>query len=88
MSLANCLCLIVAAPLSGHLSDRLIVYYRTKRGAWSPEDRLRVTLPGALTLVPLSVLISGLLTEYVPGTLGLVLNLICLFVSGFGVKLF
>ena len=85
MPLANCLRLLVGAPLAGRLSDRIIVYYRKKRGVWYPEDRLRVTLPSALTLVPLSVLISALLTEYVPGTLGLMLNLICLFVSGLGV---
>jgi len=75
---------MIGAPLSGRISDRIIVYYRKKRGAWYPEDRLRVTLPAALTLVPLSVLISALLTVYVPGTLGLMLNLICLFISGFG----
>ena len=45
-----------------------------------------VTLPGALVLVPLSVLLSGLLTGYLPGTLGLVLNLLCLFVNELGVK--
>ena len=83
--LANFLRLLVGAPLSGHLSDRIVVYYRRKRGTWYPEDRLRVTLPSALTLIPLSVLIFALLTEYVPGTLGLILNLICLFVSGLGV---
>jgi len=33
------------------------------------------------------VLISGLLTEYVPGTLGLVLNLVCLFANGLGVDI-
>ena len=85
MSLANLLRLLVGAPLAGYLSDRIVVYYRKKRGAWYPEDRLRVTLPSALTLVPLSVLISALLTEFVPGTLGLILNLLCLFVSGLGV---
>ena len=85
MSLANCLRLLVGAPLAGYLSDRIVVYYRKKRGAWYPEDRLRVTLPSALILAPLSVLISALLTEYLPGTLGLMLNLICLFASGFGV---
>ena len=85
MSLANHLRLLVGAPLSGRISDRIVVYYRKKRGIWYPEDRLRVTIPAALTLVPLSVLISALLTEYVPGTLGLTLNLICLFLSGFGV---
>jgi MFS family permease len=85
MSLTSCLGL-VGAPLSGHISDRLVVYYRKKRGGeWYPEDRLRAALPGALILVPLSVLLSGLLTEYVPGTLGLVLNLVCLFMNGLGV---
>jgi hypothetical protein len=85
MSLANCLRLLVGARLSGRLSDRIVVYYRKKRGTWYPEDRLRIALPSLLTLVPLSVLISALLTEYVPGTLGLILNLVCLFVNGFGV---
>ena len=87
MPLTSCLCPgIVSAPLAGHLSDRIIVYYRNKRGGnWYPEDRLRAALPAALTLVPLSVLISGLLTKYVPGTLGLVLNLVCIFINGFGV---
>jgi MFS family permease len=78
---------LVGAPLAGRLSDRIVVYYRKKRGVWYPEDRLRAALPAALILVPLSVLISGLLTEYVPGTLGLTLNLVCLFVNGFGVIL-
>jgi hypothetical protein len=83
--LTNCPCL-VGAPVSGRLSDQIILYYRKKRGGvWYPEDRLRATLPGALIFVPLSVLISGLLTEYVPGTLGLVLNLVCLFADGMGV---
>ena len=76
---------LVGAPLAGRLSDRIVVYYRKKRGGeWYPEDRLRATLLGAL-IVPLSVLASGLLTEYVPGTLGLTLNLVCLFMNGFGV---
>ena len=83
--MTNCLRL-VGAPLSGRLSDRIILYYRKKRGSvWYPEDRLRAALPGALIFVPLSVLISGLLTEYVPGTLGLVLNFVCLFANGLGV---
>ena len=77
---------LVGAPLSGRLSDRIIIYYRKKRdGVWYPEDRLRAALPGALIFVPLSMLFSGLLTEYVPGTLGLVLNLVCLFANGLGV---
>jgi hypothetical protein len=51
-----------------------------------PEDRLRAALPGALILLPLSVLLSGVFTRYVSGTLGLVLNMGCLFVSGIGVR--
>ena len=63
-----------------------MLYYRRKRGGvWYPEDRLRAALPGALIFVPLSMLIYGLLTEYVPGPLGLVLNLVCLFANGLGV---
>ena len=77
---------LVGAPLSGRLSDQIIVYYRKKRGSvWYPEDRLRAALPGALILVPLSILISAILTEYVPGTLGLMLNFVCLFANGLGV---
>ena len=74
-------------PLAGRLSDQIVVYYRKKRGGeWYPEDRLRATLPGAL-IASFPVLASGLLIEYIPGTLGLVLNLACLFINGFGVTL-
>jgi hypothetical protein len=52
-----------------------------------PEDRLRATLPGAMVLVPVSVLLSGLITQFVEGQrVGLVLNLICFFINGFGVR--
>lgn len=78
---------IVGAPIAGRLSDRVIVRWREKRnGRLVPEDRLRAALPGALILLPLSVLLSGVFTHYVPGTLGLVLNTVCLFVSGIGVR--
>ena len=36
-------------------------------------------------MVPLSVLFSGLVTQFVPGRVGLVLNLVALFVNGLGV---
>ncbi|PPQ91937.1 hypothetical protein CVT25_000980 [Psilocybe cyanescens] len=76
----------VGAPLAGTISDKVVIYYRKSRGGvWYPEDRLRATLIGALIFIPLSVLGSGLLTEYVPGRVGLVLNLICLFFNGLGV---
>jgi len=37
--------------------------------------------------VPFSVLFSGLFTQFVEGPIGLVLNLICLFINGIGVIL-
>jgi hypothetical protein len=52
-----------------------------------PEDRLRATLWGAATLTPLSVLAAGFITQYVEGPVGLVLNLVCLFLNGLGVCL-
>lgn len=58
---------------------------KARGGAWCPEDRLRITYIGTLFLVPLSILFSGLITRYVDGRLGLILNLICLFANGLGV---
>jgi hypothetical protein len=76
----------VGAPIAGRISDRILVAWREKRnGRLVPEDRLRAALPGALVLLPLSVLLSGVFTHYVAGTTGLVLNMVCLFVSGIGV---
>jgi len=78
---------IVGAPIAGRLSDRVIVRWREKRnGCLVPEDRLRAALPGALILLPLPVLLSGVFTHYVSGTLGLVLNMLCFFISGIGVR--
>ncbi|KAH9483455.1 Itaconate transport protein [Psilocybe cubensis] len=77
---------MIGAPLAGSISDKVVIYYRKSRGGeWYPEDRLRTTLIGGLIFVPLSVLMSGLLTTYVPGKLGLALNLVCLFINGLGV---
>ena len=68
------------------ISDRLVVKWRKRRGSqWVPEDRLRATIPGALFLVPVSILACGLVIKYVDGTLGIVLNCICLFMNGLGV---
>ena len=76
----------MGAPIAGRISDRIVVQWREKRGGrWVPEDRLRAALPGALILLPLSVLLSGVFTHYVAGTTGLMLNMGCLFVSGIGV---
>ncbi|CAA7262068.1 unnamed protein product [Cyclocybe aegerita] len=77
---------MIGAPLAGRTSDQLVIRYQKARGGvWYPEDRLRATILGALFLVPLSVLFSGLLTEYIHGRVGLMLNLICLFMNGIGV---
>jgi hypothetical protein len=79
--------LIVGAPIAGRISDRVIVRWREKRnGCLVPEDRLRAALPGALIFLPIPVLLSGVFTHYVPGTLGLVLNMLCFFISGIGVR--
>ncbi|KAF9009717.1 major facilitator superfamily domain-containing protein [Cyathus striatus] len=79
---------MIGAPLAGRISDKIVTRWREKRGGvWYPEDRLRATLSGALFFVPVSVLVSGLLTEYVHGKLGLVLNLFCLFLNGIGVDI-
>jgi hypothetical protein len=70
------------------LSDRSVIRWRRRRGGvWVPEDRLRAALFGAATFVPLSIVLCGLITHYVEGTLGLVLNLVCFFFNGLGVDL-
>ena len=53
-----------------------------------PEDRLRATYIGGLVFVPMSILLSGFITHFIPGTLGIVLNLMCLFMNGIGVSVF
>ncbi|KAJ8093432.1 hypothetical protein PM082_020289 [Marasmius tenuissimus] len=78
----------VGAPFAGWLSDKVVTRMRRKRGGvWCPEDRLRPTLLGAALCVPLSVLGVGIITKYVPGTVGLTLNMICFFFNGFGVDM-
>ena len=72
--------------MAGRLSDRIVAKWKAKRGYWYPEDRLRASIPGALILVPFSMLFSGLVTRYVDGTPGLVLNLVCFFINGLGVS--
>ena len=77
----------VGAPLAGRLADRTVVKWRKRRGGvWIPEDRLRASLWGAGVFVPMSVLLSGLTIKYVPGTPGIVLNLMWLFMNGIGVR--
>ncbi|KAI0713732.1 MFS general substrate transporter [Earliella scabrosa] len=79
---------IIGAPLAGRLADRTVVKWRKRRGGvWIPEDRLRASLWGAGVFVPMSVLLSGLTIKYVPGTPGIVLNLMWLFMNGIGVDI-
>ncbi|KAF7777737.1 hypothetical protein Agabi119p4_3809 [Agaricus bisporus var. burnettii] len=79
---------MIGAPLAGRISDRVIVRWKKKRGGiWYPEDRLRATLLGGLLLAPLSVLGCGLVTHYVPGKVGLALNMLFFFFNGLGVDI-
>lgn len=76
----------VGSVISGRLSDRLVIKWRKERGdCWVPEDRLRASVFGIAVLCPMSVLLSGVVTTFVRGYLGLVLNLSCLFFNGAGV---
>ena len=67
----------------------MVVNWRKKRGnKWVPEDRLRATIYGAGVMVPCSILFAGIVTQYVKGTLGLVLNGVLFFMNGLGVRRF
>ncbi|KAJ3562127.1 hypothetical protein NP233_g9768 [Leucocoprinus birnbaumii] len=72
----------VGAPIAGRISDIMVVKYKQKRGYWYPEDRLRAAIFGFY--LPLNVICFALITKYVPGMLGLVLLLLCLFLNGVG----
>ncbi|KAF9261790.1 hypothetical protein L218DRAFT_472856 [Marasmius fiardii PR-910] len=56
-------------------------------GVWCPEDQLRPTMLSAAVFVPLSTLGIGIVTHYVSGRLGLVLNILCLFFNGLGIEM-
>ncbi|KAI5890975.1 MFS general substrate transporter [Schizophyllum commune H4-8] len=76
----------IGAPLAGKFSDRMVIKWRERRnGVWYPEDRLRATTPGLGYLIPLTLIASGLTTQYIPGPLGLTLNLIWFFFNGIGI---
>ena len=80
---------IVAAPIAGSLSDRVVKRAKKERkGIWVPEDRLRAVWVGQLLLIPISVTLAGFTMEYVSGTVGLVITLVCLFFNGAGVSCF
>lgn len=77
---------VVGAPIAGRLADKAVIRGKQKRGGeWYPEDRLRATLSGALILGPLSVLVFGLTTQFISGRVGLIINLVCLFINGVGI---
>ncbi|KAF8519865.1 major facilitator superfamily domain-containing protein [Gautieria morchelliformis] len=79
---------MIGAYTAGRLADRAVIEGRLRReGKWVPEDRLRATLSGALILLPLSVLIFGLTTQFVPGKFGLMINLVCVFINGVGIDI-
>lgn len=75
---------LAGAPLSGWVSDKVVAKYRRKRGYWYPEDRLRASLFGFF--LPIAVFAPAVITEYVPGTLGLVMNLLCFLINGIAVR--
>jgi len=77
----------IGAPLSGWISDLVIIRWRKKRGGlWYPEDRLRATLFGIF--LPVAVVFSALVCRYLSGdTVGLALNLFCLFLAGVAVDI-
>ncbi|TRM67197.1 major facilitator superfamily domain-containing protein [Schizophyllum amplum] len=76
----------IGAPLAGKYSDHMVVKWRARRnGVWYPEDRMRATTSGLGLLIPLTLIACGLTTQFVPGPLGLTLNLIWFFFNGIGI---
>ena len=55
-------------------------------GVRVPQDRLRNTLVGAFALIPLYALLLDKFTHYTDGTTCLVLNMLCLFTYGPGMR--
>jgi len=79
---------LIGAPIAGRLSDYMVIKWRKRRnGKWVPEDRLRATLIGGGVCVPGSLVMCGLVTSFIPGTLGISLNIISMFINGVGVDL-
>ncbi|KAF9443138.1 MFS general substrate transporter [Macrolepiota fuliginosa MF-IS2] len=75
----------IGAPLAGWASDKIVIRYKRQRGKWYPEDRLRASFFGSF--LPITVIASALVTSYVPGLLGLVLNLALLLCMGISIDL-
>ena len=87
ITLLTCLFTKAGGVLGGRLSDYTVVKWMKKRkNEWVPEDRLRATLFSAGVLTPLSVVLAGVVTQCVKGTVGIVLSLVCFFVNGVGVS--
>ncbi|KAJ8588635.1 MFS general substrate transporter [Rhizopogon salebrosus TDB-379] len=79
---------IIGTLVAGHISDIVVKKWRVRHeGVWYPEDRLRTAWIGGLFMVPLSVGASGLLITYAGDLIGLLLNLLCIFLNGMGVDL-
>lgn len=76
---------LVGARVAGRWSDRTVVRWIEKRhGDRVPEDRLRCAVWGGGAVLPVSILLTGAMTQYVDGGTGLALALVFLAVSGFG----
>ncbi|KIY74134.1 MFS general substrate transporter [Cylindrobasidium torrendii FP15055 ss-10] len=82
---------LVGAPLAGRLSDifvRRSLHKNKTQKDWYPEARLQGTLIGAGCVVPLSVLGSGLVSQFGGSSAPwLALNAACLFLNGLGADL-
>jgi len=79
---------MVGSAIVGRISDFTVIKWRRKRkGVWYPEDRLRAAVIPFAVLLPLSILGFGLVNKFVPGNVGLMLSLVCLFFSGSGVNM-
>jgi len=80
---------IVGSTYAGRLSDYMVVSWRKRRGGvWVPEDRLRATTFGGLVLAPLSIIGSGVVTQFCDDSPAMMLlNFFCLFLNGVGVSI-
>jgi len=78
----------IGAPIAGYTSDYMVIKWRKRRnGKWVPEDRLRAALIGGGVCVPGSLVMCGLVTSFIPGALGISLNVFSFFVNGVGLDL-
>ncbi|KAI0776371.1 MFS general substrate transporter [Irpex lacteus] len=79
---------VIGSSWAGPYSDRVLISLRKGRnGVWIGEDRLRATYLGGAVLAPMSILVSGLLTQFWKGNGSFIPNMICLIVNGIGVAI-